>query len=86
MLRETRTSNGKAFTLTAPEAHQILRKGAPDVPKLSVSVIISDEDEMELDILSSEYIDYENKIRMKYHLFMAKNMLQMNSTHLLLRV
>lgn len=41
-------------------ATPILRKGAPDLPKLTTSLIIPNLAEMEAHIISSQYTDYQN--------------------------
>ena len=38
----------------------LLTKGAPDIHKISRSIIIPDDADMKIDLLSSEFTDYEN--------------------------
>jgi PKD repeat protein len=45
--------------LLAPNMGKILKKGAPDLPKMSAAVIIPDEKEMEVKILNSSYVDIQ---------------------------
>ena len=48
--------NGKDFIyITAPNAHQLLEQGAPDLPMFRKSVIISDEKGVSYRIIAAEY-------------------------------
>ncbi|NOZ47350.1 MAG: T9SS type A sorting domain-containing protein [Chlorobi bacterium] len=58
-LQKVIINNVLAYSLTAPEAFPILKKGAPNIPKLSTSVIIPDMAKMEIEIVSSKYQDIE---------------------------
>ena len=50
--------NGKIVRLQ--EGAQLLQHGAPDLPQLATSIIIPDDQVMEVNIISSNYIDFEN--------------------------
>ncbi|PKP01455.1 MAG: hypothetical protein CVU14_05190, partial [Bacteroidetes bacterium HGW-Bacteroidetes-9] len=52
------TPRGDAFTIAVDGATPLLEKGMPDLPKLATSVIIPDDAQMEVRVVSSEYIDY----------------------------
>jgi peptidase C25-like protein len=54
------TPKGEAFTISLNEATPILLKGAPDLPKLTASLIIPDKAKMEVRVISSSFVDYEN--------------------------
>jgi len=42
------TKKGEAFVITVDEATSILELGAPDLPKVTASIIIPDKNKMEL--------------------------------------
>ncbi len=49
--------NGKEYvTLSAPNAHQLLEKGAPDLPIFRKSIIVSDDKAISYRIIQSEYV------------------------------
>ena len=54
------TPQGTAVIITMDEATPILQKGAPDLPKMTASVIIPDLASMQLEVLDAEYQDFEN--------------------------
>lgn len=56
-LIEILTPKGPAQILTAPDAHAIREKGAPDLPKLVRSIIIPDIDQMEVEVTASKFIE-----------------------------
>ena len=35
-------------------------EGSPDLPKMSTSIIIPDDKNMDIEVISSNYIEYEN--------------------------
>jgi PKD repeat protein len=57
-LREVQTPRGTAYSVSLEKATPILQEGAPDVPKLTASVIIPDRAMMNIRIVSSSYKDY----------------------------
>ncbi|MBE9492077.1 MAG: hypothetical protein IMY70_04270, partial [Bacteroidetes bacterium] len=57
-LVEVQTPNGPEYIIYLPDATQILEKGAPDMPKLTSSIIIPDLAHMEISVVSSSYRDY----------------------------
>ncbi len=59
-LIEVQTDQGPAYTLQLDGASPILQSGAPDLLKVTASVMIPDLAGMDVRILSSEYTDYEN--------------------------
>ena len=59
-LTNVETGFGEANVLSAPETSPVLRKGAPDISKLTTSVIIPDYDKMLIEVVSANYIDIEN--------------------------
>ena len=54
------TNRGEAFVIGLPGASPILEKGAPDLPKLTTSLIIPDQARMEVNVLSSKFKVYKN--------------------------
>jgi hypothetical protein len=56
------TDNGIAFTISAENTFSIMEKNAPDLPKFSSSVIISDTEEMTVNVISSKFIELEEEI------------------------
>ncbi len=59
-LKQVTTENGEAYIVKLPKGSQIQKKGAPDLAKLSESLIIPDAKKMSLEIVSSDYVDIEN--------------------------
>jgi len=59
-LREVTTPKGTSYTVEAPRAARIMKKGAPDLPLYAKSVIIPDADNMEVVVTRSKYIDIPN--------------------------
>ena len=56
-LNEVNTEKGKQFIVNIPDASQLFKKGAPDLSKLTSSFIIPDYNNMDYEIISSEYIE-----------------------------
>ena len=54
------TPNGNELIISLEDGTPILNAGAPDLPKLSTSIVIPDQSNMTVVIESFEYIDYEN--------------------------
>lgn len=52
------TPRGEAFVVDVKGGTTLLEKGAPDLPKLTASVIIPDNALMDVRVISSQYIDY----------------------------
>ncbi|MHC1707604.1 MAG: C25 family cysteine peptidase [Bacteroidales bacterium] len=59
-LQNVSTPLGISAVIKLSGATPILRKGAPDLPKITTSLIIPDLAEMGLEITDSRYIDYQN--------------------------
>lgn len=59
-LGEVTTSMGIVYVINAPNSSQILKKGAPALPKLTKSVIIPDKAEMQIEVISSNFIEIQN--------------------------
>jgi PKD repeat protein len=57
-LNEVKTPRGTAFTVTVEDATPMLVKGAPDLPKLAASIIIPNLARMDMEVISSDYVDY----------------------------
>ncbi len=55
-----KTPNGQEYVINLGNATQILDAGAPDLPKLTASVVVPDLAGMDVKVISSEYIDIEN--------------------------
>lgn len=58
-INRVKTQLGDAVTISVGEATPILIKGAPDLPKITSSLIIPDEDIMDVEVMASSYTDYE---------------------------
>lgn len=58
--RSVTTPNGKALKINIDKGSSCLQKGAPDVPKLSFSLLIPNQKNSHLEIISSHYTDYNN--------------------------
>lgn len=54
------TPRGKAFTVTVDESTPLLEKGMPDLPKVTASLIIPDQANMEVEVTASSYMDFPN--------------------------
>ena len=59
-LREVQTPTGPAYVVSVGEGTPILETGAPDLPKLTSMLVIPDQAEMNIRVVSSVYRDYEN--------------------------
>jgi len=59
-LNEVKTKKGNAFTVSLEEGSSVLREGEPDLAKLTASLMIPDLDNMEFEIISSEYQDFSD--------------------------
>jgi hypothetical protein len=59
-LEEVTTPNGKEFIVSLEEATPILFGGDPDLVKLTTSVLIPDLAQMDVEILSSEFVEFSN--------------------------
>ena len=57
-LNEVTTPRGTAYTVSVGNSTPLLVKGAPDLPKLTGSVIIPDMARMDIEVISSTYTDY----------------------------
>ncbi len=58
---EVNTTRGEAWLLNVPHGGAVnLEKGAPQLPHFATSLIIPDDAEMELEIVSSKFKDYQN--------------------------
>lgn len=57
-MHEVQTPNGTEYIINLPEATQLLTGGAPDMSKLTTSMIIPDLAGMDVRIISSKYTDY----------------------------
>ena len=59
-LTEVSTPNGPQQIVSVPKMASMLEAGAPDLPQFPVPAIIGDRAEMEVSVLKSEFIDYQN--------------------------
>ncbi len=57
---EVNTNLGKALVISLENATPLMKKGAPDLPKLTASLIIPDQASMGIEVISSSYKDFEN--------------------------
>jgi hypothetical protein len=60
VLRPVNTPQGQQFIATVDQGTPVLRQGAPDVEKLTASVIIPDEGNTNVVVVSAEYHDLQN--------------------------
>ncbi|MBU0764801.1 MAG: gingipain R, partial [Bacteroidetes bacterium] len=58
-LTKVTTPQGEAFFVETPGCSRILKSGAPDLPKLTKSVIIPDDAEMTVEINRQEFIEID---------------------------
>ncbi|MBQ8760527.1 MAG: T9SS type A sorting domain-containing protein [Bacteroidales bacterium] len=54
------TPNGEQFVINATDMAAMLVKGAPDLPMYPISMIIGDNAKMEVSVVKSNYVDFEN--------------------------
>lgn len=54
------TPKGEAYIIESPELTPIMEKGAPDIPKFTKSLIISDTGEMVPEVVSQDYVELNN--------------------------
>lgn len=59
-LEEIQTPQGIQYSVNIGEGTPILKKGCPDLPKLTTSLLIPDLADMQVEVLGSAYMDYEN--------------------------
>ncbi len=57
-LNEVKTSRGSAYTISLGNATPMLDKNAPDMPKMTASVIIPDMAMMDVEVVSSSFVEY----------------------------
>ena len=57
---KVRTPQGKAIELIVPKAGKILKKGAPELPRMSASILIPDGAKMKIVIKDSKFVDINN--------------------------
>lgn len=60
MQKSVTTPAGEALIITVDDGTPILQKGDPDLPKLTASIIIPDDKNMQVMVTGSSYTDYEN--------------------------
>jgi PKD repeat protein len=58
--KRVQTPNGEELVVKVPFAGRILKKGAPDLAKLSTSVIVPDEGKMKVRVIDSNYIEIDH--------------------------
>ncbi|MDP3441247.1 MAG: C25 family peptidase propeptide domain-containing protein, partial [Ignavibacteria bacterium] len=54
------THKGKAVIISVAKMVSLSEVGAPDVPKYAVSSIIGDQADMDVRVITSKYVDYQN--------------------------
>ena len=59
-LNQVKTSRGIAYSVTLGNATPMLDKNAPDLPKMTTSVIIPDMAMMDVEVVSSSFVEYPN--------------------------
>ena len=59
-VNEVKTPLGNAVTISVGEGSPMLEKGAPDLPKMTTSVIIPDLAMMDVEVLSSDFVEFAN--------------------------
>ena len=59
-LKIVMTPRGKAYAVSIPDGSPLQIKGAPDLPKLSTSLIIPNNKQMQVEVQYSDYIEINN--------------------------
>ncbi len=59
-LENVLTPNGEEVIVNADHAGRIMKKGAPDLVRLSAAVIIPDKGKMKVEVIDSQFIELEN--------------------------
>ena len=59
-MEEVKTPNGKEFILMLDETSPLLSLGDPDLLKLTTSIMIPDLAQMDLEVLSAEFVEFSN--------------------------
>lgn len=59
-LQPVTTPRGEAYTVAVGEATPILENGAPDIPKMTASLVIPDAAGMDIRVVSSAYLDFQD--------------------------
>ena len=54
------TSEGKMYLARLEDGASLLETGSPDIHKYARSIVIPDDQQMSIKVLSSEFVDYEN--------------------------
>ncbi len=54
------TPNGTQYIISTTDGTPILEAGFPDLPKVNASIIVPDEENMQVQVVSAEYTDYTN--------------------------
>jgi gingipain R len=54
------TPNGEEVVVNAPHSGRIMKKGAPDLVRLSSSLIIPDKGKMKVEVIDTQFIELEN--------------------------
>ena len=60
LAKTVQTADGPAQIISVEEGTPMLKAGAPDLPKLTTSIVIGDETNTAITVVSSLYTDYEN--------------------------
>lgn len=58
--QNVKTPNGKQVVVSVDKMAAMLQAGAPDLPMAPISVIIGDQAEMQVNVVKSSYVDFEN--------------------------
>ena len=58
--KTVRTQQGEALIISGEGMAYMPEKGAPNLPMYPISMIVGDEAEMEVSIVKSQYVDFEN--------------------------
>ena len=58
--QSVQTPNGEAFIISIEGGTPILKAGAPELPKLSTSILLEDQVHTQISVIGSEYTDYPN--------------------------
>lgn len=59
-LKKVITEKGMAWKVVIPDGTTMQDKGAPDVPKLTTSIIVPDDKKMNIELISSDYIEIQD--------------------------
>jgi PKD repeat protein len=58
--KKVTTPKGKAIELVVPKTGKVLKAGAPELPRMSASIIIPDKAKMKVEVVGTKFIEVKN--------------------------